>query len=116
MSIRPGPCTWSRSRSEPSSPPGAAGTLFRRNDDRGVPTLVLWGRTDRVTPLPDPGRLRIALPHAELRVFDDTGHLPHAERPAEIAAALTSFLQANTAGASGPALESRGEACMVTPD
>jgi pimeloyl-ACP methyl ester carboxylesterase len=93
-----------------------AGALYRRNDDRGVPTLVLWGRADRVTPLPEPERLRIALPHAELRVFDGTGHLPHAERPAEVAAALTSFLQANTAGASGPVREGRSEASMVTPD
>jgi pimeloyl-ACP methyl ester carboxylesterase len=66
--------------------------LYRRTGERGVPTLVLWGRDDRVTPLPDRERLRAAMPSAELRVFEDTGHLPHAERPAEVAAVLTSFL------------------------
>ena len=93
-----------------------AGALYRRNDDRGVPTLVLWGRADRVTPLPDPERLRLALPHAGLRVFDETGHLPHAERPAEVATVLTAFLQANAVGAAGPVRERRGEAATGTPD
>jgi hypothetical protein len=53
----------------------------------------LWGREDRVTPLPEPAHLRAALPNGELRVFEDTGHLPHAEHPAEVATALTEFLQ-----------------------
>ena len=75
-----------------------AGPLYLRNDERGVPTLVLWGRDDRVTPLPDPARLRAALPSADLRVFDDTGHLPHAEHPAEIAAVLAEFLRTAAAG------------------
>jgi pimeloyl-ACP methyl ester carboxylesterase len=33
------------------------------------------------------------MPSADLQVFEDTGHLPHAEYPAEVAAALTEFLQ-----------------------
>jgi pimeloyl-ACP methyl ester carboxylesterase len=70
-----------------------AGDLYRRSGGRGVPTLVLWGRNDRVTPLPDRERLRAAMPSADLQVFEDTGHLPHAEYPAEVAAALTEFLQ-----------------------
>ncbi|MFC8798441.1 alpha/beta fold hydrolase [Promicromonospora sp. NPDC057138] len=70
-----------------------AAPLYRRNDERGIPSLVLWGREDRVTPLPEPAHLRAALPNSELRVFEGTGHLPHAEHPAEVATALTEFLQ-----------------------
>ncbi|WP_214414277.1 alpha/beta fold hydrolase [Sphaerisporangium fuscum] len=69
-----------------------AAAWYRPNSDRGVPTLVLWGSADRVTPLPDEARLSAALPHAQVHVFDGVGHLPHAERPADTTTVLTRFL------------------------
>ena len=48
-------------------------------------TRLIWGRQDAVVPwehaLSAPG-------HVSLNLFDRTGHLPHIERPAEIAALL----------------------------
>ncbi|WP_086824437.1 alpha/beta fold hydrolase [Allokutzneria sp. NRRL B-24872] len=69
-----------------------AADLYRRVDDRGTRTLVLWGREDRVTPLPASSRLAAAMPNAEVRIFDGVGHLPHAERPREVSRALVDFL------------------------
>jgi pimeloyl-ACP methyl ester carboxylesterase len=54
--------------------------------------LVLWGREDRIAPLPEHSTLRKSLPGAEIQILDQTGHLPHVERPAETAALLTNFL------------------------
>lgn len=66
-----------------------AATLYRRS--RAVPTLVLWGRDDRVTPLPRLEPLTAAMPSARVRIFDDTGHLPQVERLTDTAEALRSF-------------------------
>jgi pimeloyl-ACP methyl ester carboxylesterase len=66
-----------------------AEALYRHN--RAIPTLVLWGRDDRVTPLPRPEALAAAMPAARVQIFDATGHLPQVERLTETAAALRSF-------------------------
>ncbi|MEU6247601.1 alpha/beta hydrolase [Glycomyces sp. NPDC047010] len=58
-----------------------------------VPTLVLWGRGDRVTPLPSPERLEAAFPNARITVLEDCGHLPDLERPGRVAAHLLPFLR-----------------------
>jgi pimeloyl-ACP methyl ester carboxylesterase len=72
--------------------------VFRRVGGRRVPALVLWGREDRITPVALAGKVHAALPHAELRVIDDAGHLPHYERPEVVAPLLTDFLVARAAG------------------
>ena len=56
-----------------------------------VPTLLLWGRRDRVVPLRFGKRLARDLPNARLTVIDLCGHAPHKERPAAVIAALKEF-------------------------
>ena len=56
-----------------------------------VPTLVLWGRRDRVVPLRFGRRLARNLPNARLSVIDHCGHTPHKDRPAAVVAALKQF-------------------------
>jgi len=56
-----------------------------------VPTLILWGREDRVVPLWVGQRLARDLPDARLHVFDRCGHLPAEELPDESWAVLESF-------------------------
>ena len=46
-----------------------------------APTLLLWGREDRVTPLRFGERLLSELPDARLEVFPRCGHLPMVEVP-----------------------------------
>lgn len=58
----------------------------------GVPTLIVWGRNDRITPLAMGERLARELPGACLAVIDACGHNPHEERPAETWQAIGGFL------------------------
>jgi pimeloyl-ACP methyl ester carboxylesterase len=56
------------------------------------PTLLLWGREDRVARLPFGERLARELPHARLVVLPRCGHIPMWECTGETAAVLTEFL------------------------
>jgi pimeloyl-ACP methyl ester carboxylesterase len=58
-----------------------------------VPTLVLCGRDDMITPLPESEATAAAVPGARLVVLDDCGHLVPWERPDEVSAALRGWLQ-----------------------
>ncbi|MBJ6762282.1 alpha/beta hydrolase [Myxococcaceae bacterium JPH2] len=69
-----------------------AAPTFHRVAGLRVPTLLLWGRDDRITPLPIAEEVRAALPHSQFQVIDDAGHLPHYERPEVVAPMLTEFL------------------------
>ena len=57
-----------------------------------VPTLVLCGARDVVTPPALSEELAAAIPGAELVVIEGAGHLSNIERPAEFNAALDAFL------------------------
>jgi pimeloyl-ACP methyl ester carboxylesterase len=57
------------------------------------PTLLLWGRRDRVFPVTDGDKLVCLLPAATLRVFEDAGHLLHEECADQVNEAIVAFLQ-----------------------
>jgi pimeloyl-ACP methyl ester carboxylesterase len=65
----------------------------RRLKTIDVPTLLIWGRRDRVVPLRLGKRLERDLPNARLIVIDRCGHAPHQEHPAEVIAALRQFVR-----------------------
>lgn len=81
-------------------PPRVRAALFRRDVTSAdvlaavdVPALVLHGRRDAVVD-PSAGEYAAAtIPGAALRWFDDVGHLPFLERPAEFTAELAGFLE-----------------------
>jgi L-proline amide hydrolase len=56
-----------------------------------VPTLVVCGRYDEATPA-IAGALRDAIAGAELHVFEQSSHLPHAEEPEAFRAVVDDFL------------------------
>jgi pimeloyl-ACP methyl ester carboxylesterase len=58
-----------------------------------VPTLVVWGRADRLVPARFGQRLSRQIRGAGFELMD-TGHAPHEERPTEFAAILRRFLRA----------------------
>jgi pimeloyl-ACP methyl ester carboxylesterase len=58
------------------------------------PTLLVWGRNDRMVALAQSRRLARAMPHARLSVLERCGHLPMIERPAEFNRLLADFLRA----------------------
>ncbi len=56
------------------------------------PTLVVWGKQDRLVPLAHGEAYRDAIRGAELKVIDRCGHSPQLERPAEFVTLLEEFL------------------------
>jgi pimeloyl-ACP methyl ester carboxylesterase len=50
-----------------------------------VPTLIVWGREDRIVPLECASLYQRAIPNASLRIVDNCGHFAHLERPQEVA-------------------------------
>ena len=57
------------------------------------PTLVIWGRQDRVLDWELGERLVNDLPNAELAVVEECGHCPMEERPDEVARLFADFAQ-----------------------
>ncbi|MBI4514843.1 MAG: alpha/beta fold hydrolase [Deltaproteobacteria bacterium] len=58
-----------------------------------VPTLIIAGRDDSVTPLARSEFLHAAIPGAQLVVIDDAGHTIPSEKPAEFNRAIEDFLR-----------------------
>jgi pimeloyl-ACP methyl ester carboxylesterase len=56
------------------------------------PTLIVWGRNDRIVPVGGAYRYEELLPHSRRVVFEDTGHVPMIERPALFNRLLEDFL------------------------
>lgn len=57
-----------------------------------MPTLLIWGREDRVTPPEIAEAFAARLPDARIDWIDHCGHAPMIERPAAFNAALLAFL------------------------
>ena len=56
------------------------------------PTLIVWGRNDRVVPVPAAFSYQRRIPNSRLEVFDQTGHVPMLERPVRFNRLLDEFL------------------------
>ncbi len=59
-----------------------------------VPTLIIWGRHDRIIPLEYAEKFHKGISGSKLVVMDDTGHVPQMERPKEFARAVKRFVSA----------------------
>lgn len=57
-----------------------------------VPTLLIWGENDRLTPLAHLVRLQKELPRREIVVIPHCGHIPQEEQPSLVNPPLLSFL------------------------
>ena len=58
-----------------------------------VPTAVLVGSQDKITPLPLSETMRARIPGAELHIIPDAGHFSNAENPEAFNERLVSFLK-----------------------
>jgi len=57
-----------------------------------IPTLLLWGRKDRLIPFANAADYLRALPNATLVAFPELGHVPHEEEPVESLKTVERFL------------------------
>jgi non-heme chloroperoxidase len=56
-----------------------------------APTLILWGEQDALFPREEQERLAAAIPDATLKVYPETGHAVHWERPEQVVRDLEAF-------------------------
>ena len=56
------------------------------------PTLIVWGREDKIVPVGCGEQYRRQIPHATLKVLDRCGHLPPIEHPDVFADLVLNFL------------------------
>lgn len=66
--------------------------LAERLNELTMPILVITGDDDRIVPTEQSLRLASELPNASLKVIEQSGHLPHEEKPVEFMQAVTEFL------------------------
>lgn len=64
----------------------------RRLGEISLPTLILWGAQDAVTPPYNALTFDEMMPNSRLVIFDDVGHLTMEEAPARTAALIDEFL------------------------
>jgi non-heme chloroperoxidase len=58
-----------------------------------APTLILWGEQDAIFSREDSERLAAAIPGATLKVYPETGHAVHWERPEQFVRDLEAFMK-----------------------
>ncbi len=68
--------------------------VMDRLADIGVPTLVICGTADELTPVKYAHFLAKQIPHARLVTVEGAGHMVMLERPREVVQAISSFLTA----------------------
>ena len=57
-----------------------------------VPTLLVWGETDKETPLSDGLRLSKMIANSSFKTLKDCGHFVYKEKPKEVAELIQKFL------------------------
>ncbi|WNO59582.1 alpha/beta hydrolase [Rheinheimera sp. MMS21-TC3] len=58
-----------------------------------VPTHIIWGEQDRVTPLRTGQVLALRMPNAQLHIIKNSGHVPMADAPQQLLAVFQQALQ-----------------------
>jgi pimeloyl-ACP methyl ester carboxylesterase len=69
------------------------GALEHRIPELRLPTLILWGGLDRLTPPGAAHRFHADIAGSKLVIFDDLGHLPQEEDPVRTVLAVQKFLK-----------------------
>jgi 2-hydroxy-6-oxonona-2,4-dienedioate hydrolase len=64
-----------------------------RLQEIAAPTLVIWGRQDIRGELEEAQRHAARLPRAKMLLWDECGHLPYLEKPAQFNAAVEAFIR-----------------------
>jgi pimeloyl-ACP methyl ester carboxylesterase len=57
-----------------------------------MPTMIVWGQSDRVIPVSAALSYHRRIPHSRLEIFERTGHVPQLERPLRFNAVLDDFV------------------------
>jgi len=58
-----------------------------------VPTLIIWGKKDKMTPVSDAYVMNRKIAGSKLEILENVGHSPHLESPEELANIVTNFVK-----------------------
>lgn len=72
---------------------GGYNFLSRKIAQISRPTLIVWGKQDRILGIKDAARFQQAIRGSQLVWIDQCGHVPHLEKPQETAAAIFNFVR-----------------------
>ena len=86
-------------QTKPEGAAAALGAMAKREDHTErlsqikVPTLILVGREDAITPVADSEKMHAAIDGSQLVVIEHAGHVSNIEQPEQFNRALSDFLQ-----------------------
>lgn len=60
-----------------------------------IPTLILWGKSDKSTPLADAYLMKEKIKNSKLEIFKKVSHAPHLEKPEILSKKILEFLKNN---------------------
>ena len=66
--------------------------VIKNLDNIKIPTLIIWGREDRLFPVRQARFAREKIPDSHLHIFERCGHMPNFERPEEFNSMVLNFL------------------------
>ena len=72
--------------------PDVLDPIINSLDNIRIPTLIIWGREDRLFPIGHACFAREKIPDSYLYIFDRCGHMPNFERPEEFNSVVLNFL------------------------
>lgn len=67
--------------------------LDDRLKDIKTPTLIIWGKQDKLIPVQTAGRFAKGIPGSRIVVIENAGHLPQVEQPEAFSRALKKFVK-----------------------
>ncbi|GAB3932575.1 alpha/beta fold hydrolase [Kribbella albertanoniae] len=70
--------------------------LYSRTSQLGIPTLLVWGDDDQVTPIENLGLAQQLLQPDRTHIIEECGHMAPLERPTAVADHIVSFLTSST--------------------
>lgn len=71
---------------------GGYGSFLKRLKEIQQPTLIIWGREDRILGIKDAEKFKKAIANNNLIWIDQCGHVPHLEKPQTTSEAIEAFL------------------------
>jgi pimeloyl-ACP methyl ester carboxylesterase len=72
---------------------GSFRTVYEQIGKMDKQVLLFWGRHDTTIPFRHSDILRRAMPQVEFHAIENTGHIPHYEKPEEVNPILLAFLK-----------------------
>jgi pimeloyl-ACP methyl ester carboxylesterase len=57
------------------------------------PSLIVWGKNDKITPIHQAKAMHVALPKSKLVVMEHSGHFPFCDEPKKFTSVVSDFIQ-----------------------